>query len=467
MAQMTLPQPAFLERLRGAAGDGALLTGDAIGAHAAGVWSGGRPIEAAALVRPATTRAVAAVLTLCHAERRPVVVHGGRTGLVHGIDSGPQDIVLSLERMRRIEAVDVVGRTLTAEAGVTLQAAQEAADAAGLLLPLDMGSRGSATLGGAAATNAGGNRVLRYGMTRALVLGLEGVLADGTVVTSLNRMLKNNAGFDLKQVFIGSEGTLGVITRVVLRLLPKPASRQTALVAVRDFGAMIRLLHAIDAELGGTLSAYEAMWQAFYSHLAAPGTGRTPPLPTGFPYYVLLEAEGGAAADDGLFERALARAQADGLIADAVVAQSERERNALWELRDDVVRFTELRPMFFFDVSAPLVAMEAYVAAVERSLQERWPDVHCFTFGHLADGNLHFAISAGAPDGSDRTEVERRVYEPLRPIGGSVSAEHGIGLEKKPWLTLSRSAEEIAMMRTLKRALDPRGILNPGKVIDA
>ena len=330
-----------------------------------------------------------------------------------------------------------------------------------------MGSRGTATLGGVAATNAGGNRVLRYGMMRAMVLGVEAVLPDGTIVSSLNRMIKNNAGFDLKQLFIGTEGVLGVITRLVLRLAPRPASRQTALVALPDFASMARLLSIIDSALGGTLSAFEAMWQDFYRFMTASGTGRAAPVGKDYPYYVLLEAEGSdPRRDDERFENALASALTGGLVAEAVIAKSDRERDALWALRDDVIRFTELRPIFLFDVSAPLTAMEAYVRRVRQTITSTWPDARFVAFGHLADGNLHFAISAGRPGGEDKAEVESLVYGPLAAIGGSVSAEHGIGLEKKRYLGLCRSDAEIQLMRLLKRTLDPKGILNPGRVID-
>jgi FAD/FMN-containing dehydrogenase len=457
-----------IDRLREAAGPDAVLGGRAITEYSGGIWAESRPVSAAAVIRPKTPAQVAAVMAVCHAARQRVVVHGGLTGLVGATASTPADIVLSLARLNRIESIDTAGCTLTAEAGVTLEVAQRAADAAGLLLPLDMGSRGSATLGGAAATNAGGNRVLRYGMTRALVLGLEAVLADGTVVSSMNRMLKNTAGFDLKQTFIGTEGTLGVITRLVLRLVPRPTSRQTALVALDDFTRMSRLLNFAAAALGGTLSAFEAMWRSYYEFNTGPGTGRAPPLPPHSPYFVLIEAEGGdPAADDPRFEAVLARAQRDGLIADAVIAKSEREREALWTVRDDVIRLTGLRPMFIFDVSAPLVETERYVNEVQQAIARRWPESRFFTFGHLADGNLHFAICAGPPGGEDKAEVERLVYEPLQAIGGSVSAEHGIGLDKKPYLAFSRTAAEIELMRSLKRALDPRDILNPGRVVDA
>jgi FAD/FMN-containing dehydrogenase len=448
-------------------GPAAVLAGDQVATRSGGIWNEGAGLQADFHVRPADTQEVAFVLARCQATGQRVIVHGGLTGLVGATHSGRGDLVLSLERFNRIEAIDTVGRTLTAGAGVTLQAAQDAAVERDLLLPLDMGSRGSATLGGAASTNAGGNRVLRYGMTRSLVLGLEAVLADGTVISAMNRMLKNNAGFDLKHLFIGTEGTLGVITRLVWRLAPRPRSRQTAMVALDSFAGMHQLLHHLDAALGGTLSAFEALWQDYYRYVTSPATGRVAPVDASHPYFVLIEAEGGdPIADEPRFARVLETALEAGVIADAVIAQSQRERDALWALRDDVMRLTEYKPLFMFDVSVPHTAMESYVAAVRARLAASWPDAPMFTFGHLADGNLHFAISAGPADGAARDSIERCVYEPLETVGGSVSAEHGIGLEKKPYLHHSRSAAEIALMRTLKRSLDPANLLNPGRVFD-
>jgi FAD/FMN-containing dehydrogenase len=457
----------LIETLMADLGPAAVLTGAAAPDRSADVWSSGSSTQPGICIRPADTAQVARVLALCHAASQSVIVHGGRTGLVQGTRTRPGDLVLSLERLRTIEHVDEIGHTLTAQAGVTLQAAQEAAESHGLLLPLDMGSRGTATLGGAAATNAGGNRVLRYGMMRGLVLGIEGVLPDGTVISSLNRMMKNNAGFDLKQLFIGTEGTLGVITRLVLRLLARPRSRQTALVGIPDFASMLRLLNTMDEELGGTLSAYEAMWQDFYRFVTGISSGRSVPLTRDHAYYVLLEAEGSdMRRDEERFLGALAAAESSCLVDEVVIAKSDRERNALWAIRDDVVRFNELRPMFIFDVSTPLTEMESYARGVRQAVMGAWPDAQFFTFGHLADGNLHFSISAGSAGGEDKAEVERLVYEPLTAIHGSVSAEHGIGLEKKPYLSVCRSPAEIELMRLLKRTLDPKGILNPGRVID-
>jgi FAD/FMN-containing dehydrogenase len=444
---------------------GGLLTGDDVHARAAGIWDPS-PLEADSLVRPRTTDEVAAILALCHARGQPVVTHGGLTGLVQGAQTRAGDLVLSTERMTKIEDVDAAGRTMTVQAGVTLQGAQEAAEAAGLQLALDLGARGSCTIGGNLATNAGGNRVIRYGMARDQVLGLEAVLADGTVLSSMNHMIKNNAALDLKQLFIGSEGILGVITRAVLRLRERPASRCTALVAANDLQAVIGLLKHCDARLGGTLSAFEVMWQDFYRLVTGPEANRQPPLENDHAHYVLIESEGGdAKGDPARFEAVLADALEAGLAVDAVVAASGREREALWALRDDVEMTNSRGPSFTFDVSLRVADMEAYLARVRTRLARAFPGAEVWVFGHLGDGNLHIVVATGAGDDATRERVERAVYEPLADIGGSISGEHGIGLEKKSWLHLSRSEAEIETLRTLKATLDPRGILNPGKVI--
>jgi FAD/FMN-containing dehydrogenase len=357
---------------------------------------------------------------------------------------------------------------MTVQAGVTLQAAQERADAEGLLLALDLGARGSCTIGGNVATNAGGNHVIRYGMTRAQVLGLEAVLADGTVITDLGKMLKNNAGYDLKQLFIGSEGTLGVVTRVVLRLWPRPRGEATALVACAGFGKVVELLAEAQRRLGGDLAAFEVMWPEFYEIVTTPPAKSSPPLDHGYPVYALLEALGASPEEDhARFEGFLAAALESELIEDAAIATSRPERRALWALRDSVDQLARLGPIYTFDVSLPISTMEGYVAEVRERVAREWPDPKCVVFGHLGDGNLHVIVGVGQSGPAIRTRVEHAVYDPLRERRGSVSAEHGIGIEKRPWLPWSRGPAEIALMRRLKAALDPKGILNPGKVLPA
>jgi len=440
-----------------------VLTGSDVTGRSAGIWRRDT-LKAKALVRARSTADVSQALSICHAHGQRVIAQGGLTGLVHGSDTSPEDVVISLERMNRIEEIDPIDRTAVVQAGVVLQNLQEEADRHGLLYPLDLGGRGSCTIGGNISTNAGGNRVIRYGMTRDMVLGIEAVLADGTVVSSMNRMIKNNAGYDLKQLFIGTEGSLGVVTRAVVRLREKPTTQATLFVAVEDFSKLGRLLKTMDARLAGTLSAFEVMWNNFYVLVTTAPAKSQPPLPQTYPYYVLIEALG---ADEALVQSTLEAAYEEGLVADAVIAQNEAQRLALWGMRDDVEQTFRYSPSFTFDVSLRLSRMESYVGEVNQRLQQAYGEYTNFTFGHMGDGNLHFVVSVGKGGPEHRASVERCVYEPLRDIGGSISAEHGVGLEKKPYLDVSRSADEIGVMRTLKQALDPKGILNPGKVFDA
>jgi len=455
----------LLELLGRELGPGGLVVGDEVTTRGTG-WGRDEPCVARAVLRPAGTEEVSAVLRLCHAAGQPVVVQGGMTGLVEGAVPTSDELVLSLERLTDIEEVDVVGRTMTVQAGVPLQTVQERARQSGLLFPLDMGARGSCTIGGNVSTNAGGNRVIRYGMARALVLGLEAVLADGTVISSLNHMIKNNAAYDLKHLFIGSEGTLGIVTRVVLRLWPGPRSHDAALLAVPDLAGVTRLLAAVDAGLGGCLSAFEVMWEEFYQLVTTPPAKGQPVLPHGSPYYVLVDALGAdPESDTARFQRVLEECLQQGLITDAAVASSVPEREALWSLRDDVEQLFQLNPVFVFDVSLAIRDMEGYLQEMRDGLASKWPECRCVVFGHLGDGNLHIAVSVGDGSNEAKRKVEELVYGPLQPRHGSVSAEHGIGLEKQPYLHLSRTPEEIALMRTLKKAMDPKFILNRGRVL--
>ena len=442
-----------------------VLTGEDVSGRSSGIWRSDG-IQAKALLRPRTTEEVALALRLCSDHDQSVIAHGGLTGLVGSALTTPDDVVLSLERMNQIEEVDTTDRTMTVQAGVVLQTLQEAAEEHELMFPLDLGGRGSATIGGNIATNAGGNRVIRYGMTRDMVLGLEAVLADGTVVSTMNRMIKNNTGYDLKQLFIGSEGSLGIVTRAVLRLREKPRSQETMLVAVEDFAKLAEFLKVMDGALGGTLSAFEVMWNNFYRLVTTEPANNKPPLSYDYPYYVLVEAMGGdPLGDHARMETALTDAYEHELIADAVIAQSEAQRMQMWAMRDDVEQTFQYAPIYTYDISMRISKMESYVAAVNKRLEARFETVNNFTFGHMGDGNLHMLVSVG--DGDHRDAVSDCVYEPLAEIQGSVSAEHGVGLEKKPYLGISRSDTEIELMRTLKRSLDPKGILNPGKIFEA
>jgi FAD/FMN-containing dehydrogenase len=457
----------LIEQFQKLLGPSGVLLGDDVTSRAAAVFGGDGSNPASAILRPRSTEDVSEILKLCTAAGRRIVPWGGGTGLVKGQIAHNGELQLSLELMNKVENVDSQARTAVVQAGVTLQGVQEAADDADLFFPLDLGGRGTATIGGNISTNAGGNRVVRYGMARDNVLGIEAVLADGTIISSLNQMIKNNAGYDLKQMFIGTEGTLGVITKAVVRLREKPRSECTAMVALASFDNLIAFLKEIDGRLGGTLSAFEVLWNNYYTTVTNEDAYRAP-MPQDYPYYILVEALGGDATDDqDRFERALMATMEDGLLADAVIAKSDSERADLWALRDAVMVFIEAGPCFSFDVSLRITDMEEYSNQVKGEIQAIWPRGNAYTFGHIGDGNIHFLVSVG--DGSDDAhhKVEEIVYKNLTKYRGSVSAEHGVGMEKKPWLYISRSEEEIALMRRLKRAMDPDGILNPGKIFDA
>ena len=422
-------------------------------------------IQAEIIVRPESTEEVSKILSVCNQAGQPVIVHGGLTGLVYGTRTSPDQLILSLERMNLIEEIDPIGRTLTCQSGVTLQNIQEKAESENMIFPLDLGARGSCSIGGNISTNAGGNRVIRYGMTRDSVLGIEAVTSDGTILSSMNRMIKNNAGYDLKQLFIGTEGTLGIVTRCVLRLREAPISQNTALVGIENFPSIVTFLKHIDSGLGGNMSAFEVMWKEFYEMVTNSLDEKSLPLKKNIPYYVLVESMGSdQVKDEEHFESLLQKALEDSVIVDAVLAKSEKERKALWAFRDDVEKQAQYGPTVMFDVSLPINEMEEYVSKVDLNLQKHWNEFHHIVWGHLADGNLHLVVGTGNLESDTVQKIENSVYEPLELIGGSISAEHGIGLEKKPYLHLSRSEAEINYMKALKDTFDPKGILNPGLI---
>ncbi|RLQ22272.1 FAD-binding protein [Seongchinamella sediminis] len=451
----------LLAQLRDIVGDKGLLTGDDVSSRPNRSWGQGS-CPARAIVRPASTEEVSQVLRLCNDAGQSLVPWGGLTGLVDGITCNPEDLVISLERMNAIEHVDAEAGVMTVQAGAVLQNVQEAAQEAGWQFAVDFGARGSAQIGGMIGTNAGGNSVVRYGMMREQVLGLEAVLADGTVISSMNEMLKNNTGYDLKQLFIGSEGTLGIVTRAVLRLRPRARSVQTAFVALDSFADVAGLLRRLGVELEGKLSSFEVMWRNFYHFMTDESGKHQAVLPTSHPYYVLLESEGAdPEREQEQFMAVLGALMEEGHVADAVICQSSQQAAQLWEMRDDVETLMHATfPPAIFDISLPIREMEAYIDDLAGVLEARYPDTRLVSFGHLGDGNIHLGIGPV----EDKHAIETLVYERLGKAGGSVSAEHGIGLEKREFLPHSRSPAEMALMRSIKQALDPGNILNPGKI---
>lgn len=458
----------LLDALVAALGADGVLTGAAVQERATS-WIDSTPLQALAIVRPCTTTEVATVLHLCLAARQPVVTFGGGTNLVSATRTTLQDLVLSLERMSAVVEVDAVNQTMTVQAGAPLQRVQEEAAAHGLFFPLDLAARGSATIGGCIAMNAGGVRVLRYGMMRDLVLGLEAVLVDGTVLTSLNAMLKNNAGYDLKQLFIGSEGTLGVITQAVLRLFPAPRTHITTLLAMDEFAQVTALLPLLQRDLGGALASFEVMWNDYYRLTTTPPALGKLPLAQEYAYYVLVEALGGSERHDRQrFEAALDHAAHEGLFDNAVIARTAQQRADLWRIRENSEQIERQHHLTFgYDVSLPIGAMEEYVEDVRSGVELYFGEqARCWVYGHLGDGNLHINVWAPQLQPEDADRVAQIVYRPLAALGGSISAEHGIGLDKKAYLSLCRTPQEIATMRLLKRTFDPPNILNPGKIFD-
>ncbi|WP_144108100.1 FAD-binding oxidoreductase [Paraburkholderia sp. BCC1886] len=455
---------ATLDALRAALGADSVRVGEQIGERAMTDWTRHEPTRPAALLLPRNTQDVSRALAICHAAHQPVVPQGGMTGLAGGAIARATDIAISLERLVGIEEVDAASATLTVLAGTTLQTAQEAAAEAGFELALDLGGRGSCQIGGNLATNAGGNRVIQSGTARDQVLGLEVVLANGDVLTSLGKMVKNNTGYDLKHWFIGSEGTLGVITRAVLRLHPQRASRHTALVALDGYDAAVNLLRRLSTQFGNDIGAFEIMWPDFYD-FGVKLTGTRSPFADAHPLYALIEHASFDSADDGTrFSTALTDALEAGAIRDAVIAQSVADVRALWAIRECTAEFPVRLDPINFDVSLPIGGIGAFVDQCRAELDRRWPGNESYFFGHIGDSNLHITMDANSVPGVDHHAVYAFVYGMLGPLHGSVSAEHGIGLLKREFLPISRSPAELAAMVAIKHALDPHGILNPGKL---
>ena len=460
----------FVSRLAAIVGERHVQTGEAIGERYRIDVTRKYQSSPVALVKPCTTDEVSAVVKLAAGEGISVTVVGGQSGTVGSGVPADGGIALSLERMNAVTEIDTLSMTMSVEAGCILQLAQEAAEAKGTLLPLDLGARGSATIGGVIGTNAGGNRVIRWGMMRDMVIGLEAVLADGTIVSSLTKMLKDNAGYNWKHLLIGSEGTLGIVTRAVLRLRPLPTSRQTALVACATFEDAIRAMRQLEVSLSGRLSSFELMWEDFFAAMSEAQLAQRPrPMALGHGFYALVEAMGGdEEVDVAAFERVLMALIEDGTVQDAVIAQSDREREAIWAVREDMTPgIAPLRPFGSYDVSMGVADMLAFVAAARANLAKVYPDARALFYGHAGDGNLHAIVSIGRMDKAVQEGFDRAIFDAVRDVGGSIAAEHGIGVSRAPYLSWTRSPSELELMRTIKRAIDPQGILNPGKLLGA
>lgn len=462
----------LLERLRDLIGDAAVLTDPAATASYTTDWTGAFAGDALAVVRPADTAQVAAVVRACAEAGVAMVPQGGNTGLAGGgvPDGSGEQVVLVLDRMRAVREVDPVADTITVEAGVVLHTVQEEAARAGRLFPLSLGSEGSCTVGGTVSTNAGGTAVLRYGMMRDLVLGLEVVLPDGRVWDGLRPLRKDNTGYDLKQLFVGAEGTLGIVTAAVLRMVPDTPRRATALLALPSVEAAVALLPLLREHGGGELSTWELLNRQALDLVLAHLPGARDPFEERHGWYGLVEYAGAAAHVDDRLQEALEDAAGRDLLADAVVAGSPAQREALWALREGVSEAQKVEGATLkHDVTLPITELAGFVAAIGPRLDALLPGVRLVTYGHVGDGNLHYNLSS--PVGDDAAlraaapALTRAVYDAVAALAGSISAEHGLGVLKRDAAASYKSDVEVDLMRVVKNALDPRGLMNPGKVV--
>jgi len=465
----------FIDTLRNDLSAGAVLTEPADMAPHLTDWRGRYTGRARAVVRPADTDEVSRVVRACQQAKVPMVPQGGNTGLCGGAtpsDAGDA-IVLCLSRMNTIRHIDALDNTLTVDAGVTLAAAQAAAAGVGRLFPLSLASEGSCQIGGNLSTNAGGVHVLRYGTMRDLTLGLEVVLPDGAIWHGLRRLRKDNTGFDMKQLFIGAEGTLGIITGAVLKLFPRPRASAVAWLATPSATAAVLLLARLREHFAERISAYELVSHTALALVLEHIPASQAPLAIASPWYVLLEITDSHAqrALSAELEAALTPALEDGLISDAAIAQSDAQAAALWQLREQISEAQKREGISIkHDISVPVSAISEFLRRADEALTPTFPGVRIVAFGHVGDGNLHYNLSKpGTQDNTafiNQTDaVNRIVHDLVDALEGSISAEHGLGQLKRDEILRYKSDTEIAMMRTLKNALDPSGIMNPGKVI--
>jgi FAD/FMN-containing dehydrogenase len=466
---------SFLDGCRAIVGASHVLTGSADTAPYLTDWRGRFTGRARAVVAPGSTFEVAALVRLCAQHRVPLVPQGGRTGLVLGSvpDASGTAIVLSLRRMNRVRAIDPFNRTMTVDAGCVLHDVQQAAQAQGMLFPLSLAAEGSCTIGGNLATNAGGTGVLRYGNTRELCLGLEVVTPEGEIWDGLRGLRKDNTGYDLRDLYIGAEGTLGIITGAVLKLFPQPKAAITALVGLCSPDDALELLKLAESRCGPTLTGYELMSDVCLRLVAAHFPSLPRPFPGRYPQYALLELSSHESEQHGvgLLEGAIERALEAGIVQDAVVATSIAQSHGLWAIREHIpLAQAAAGKNIKHDISVPISRIAEFIETTDALLDAVYPGVQVVCFGHLGDGNLHYNIAPpeGVPHDeflAEQEAINRIVHDSVAGFGGSISAEHGVGALKRDELPRYKSEVELKLMRTLKAALDPLGIMNPGKIL--
>ena len=466
----------LIGRLHAIVGDAGLLTDPKDVEPYVEDWRGMYHGETPAVVRPATTAEVSAVVQLCAGHGVAIVPQGGNTGMCMASVPrvGQNEIVLSLTRMNRIRAVDPLNNTLTAEAGAVLANIQQAAADVDRFFPLSLGAEGSCTIGGNVSTNAGGVNVLRYGNTRDLVLGVEVVLPDGRIWEALRGLRKDNTGYDLKQLFIGAEGTLGIITAVVLKLFPRPRASATAWAAVKDAQAALELLALVRRHCGDRINAFELMSRACLDLVLTHIPGTRDPLNASHAWYVLTELADSRPSEAlrRELEGALEEALDEGLVVDVTIAESAAQSQALWRIRESIPEAArgEAGMLYRHDISVAVSAIPSFISEAGPALEAVFPGAQVICFGHLGDGNLHYNVFIPGRRRSDSearqaSDVTGLVYDLVQRYGGSFSAEHGVGLAKVKELAHYKSAVELDLMRAIKRTLDPKGLMNPGKVL--
>lgn len=425
--------------------------------------------RALAMVLPGTTAQVAEVIRLCAGANVAVVPQGGNTGLCGGAipDESGEQLILSLSRLDRVRSIDAEDFSMVAEAGCILATLQEQARAVDRYFPLSLSAEGSCQIGGNLATNAGGINVIRYGNARQQVLGLEVVLADGSIIDGLRSLHKDNAGYDLKQLFIGSEGTLGIITAATLKLYPAPDEITTLLVTLPDAGSAVTLLARMRTGLGNRIESFELISKSAFDLVERHIAGATLPFQPSGNWFVLTEIA--VDDEDDLIERLLGGAFEDGLVADAVIAKNIAEAERFWRVRHAISEAQKYEgPSIKHDISVPVGRMQVFLQRCAERLQQLEPSARPVIFGHVGDGNLHYNLTVSEELAADARRVSRlteNIYDLVAELGGSFSAEHGVGVTKRAWLERYRGSTELALMRQLKHALDPQGLLNPGKVI--
>lgn len=446
--------------------DSSIITGSSLKSRFYHIWKTDIPLNSICLLQPKNTQEVSSILKICYDNDQEVIIHGGLTNLVGSTIANNNQVVISLEKMNNILEVDDQGKTLTCESGAIIEDLINAAKEKDLLLPLNFGARGSAQIGGAISTNAGGLRVFKYGMTRSLVLGLEVVLPDGTIISSLKKLMKDNSGYDLKQFFIGSEGTLGIVTKVVLRLYQHPKTRYTALAAINDYSKVLELLRFMENKISKNLTGFEMLWNKTYTQMVGDKTVYKKYLPDSYKYYVFIEFMGGDFDHDySFFENAVMDSLNSGIIEDAVIGKDEKEQLNIWGIREDVAVLAEEKEFDQqFDISIPVELIGEVIDQISTKLESVDGVKTIFPFGHIADGNIHFIIGKDSDDKELKSAINDVIYNATEKVNGSISAEHGIGLDKKKYLIKSRSEDEINLMRLIKKSIDPKNILNPGRI---